>query len=239
MTLLALERVAKSYRRESRVALDGVSLAIDGGEMVVIWGERQSGRSTLLRIAAGVETPDRGVVRFQGRDLATRGAGGLGDGIGYCRPVFRRDWGPTVLDQLRTGQLGRRVPQPTALLNAWKALERVGAERCAELAASELKIEETVRVSIARALTANPRLIVIDEPVIGVDPVKRDEILELLRSLADEGITVLASTGDGTGMLGAHRVLALDKGKMYGEVAPELAPVTDLSELGRRRRARG
>lgn len=110
MTLLKLEYVGKRYKRGSRVALDDVSMDIDAGEMVVVWGERQSGRSTLLRIAAGIEAPDTGVVRFHGDDLAARGGKMLGNGIGYCRREFRRRWGPTVLDQLTTGQLGRRVP---------------------------------------------------------------------------------------------------------------------------------
>jgi ABC-type sugar transport system ATPase subunit len=236
MTLLELEHVGKRYNRGSRIALDDVSIEIHAGEMVVVWGERQSGRSTLLRIAAGIEVPDTGTVRFAGRPLTPRPGKLLGEGIGYCRREFRRNRGPTVLDQLITGQLGRRVPQAVALAHAWKALERVQARSCAELEAIVLKTDETVRVAIARALTCNPRLLVIDEPALGVDLLKRDEILKLLRSLADEGIAILSSTGEGTGFLGADRVLALDKGKLDGELATELAPVTDLS---RHRHARG
>lgn len=93
-----------------------------------------------------------------------------------------------------------------------------------------------MRVAIARALTCNPRLLVIDEPTLGVEPIKRDSILALLRSLANEGIAILSSTGEGTGFLGADRVLALDKGKLHGELTPDLAPVTDLM---RHRQARG
>ena len=236
MALLELEQVGKRYNRGSHVALDGVSMEIHAGEMVVVWGERQSGRSTLLRIAAGIEGPDTGMVRFAGRPLTPQAGKLLGDGIGYCRREFRRNRGPTVLDQLITGQLGRRVPQPVAVAHAWKALERVQARPCAGLEAIDLKTDETVRVSIARALTCNPRLLVIDEPTLGVELLKRDEILKLLRSLADEGLAILSSTGEGTGFLGADRVLALDKGKLDGELTPELAPVTDLD---RHRQARG
>jgi ABC-type multidrug transport system ATPase subunit len=236
MALLELERVGKRYKRGSRVALDDVSMEIHAGEMIVVWGERQSGRSTLLRIAAGIETPNIGTVRFEGRDLTARATKVLGDGIGYCRREFRRNRGPTVLDQLTGGQLGRRVSQPEALTNAWRALERVQANSCAELAATDLKTDETARVAIARALTCNPRLLVVDEPTIGVEPPQRDGILKLLRSLADDGIAILSSTGEGTGFLGADRVLALDKGKLHGDLTPDLAPVADLS---RHRQARG
>lgn len=236
MALLELERIGKSYKRGSRVALDDVSMEVHTNEMVVIWGERQSGRSTLLRVAAGIETPDTGMVRFEGGELTTRDQKKLGQGIGYCRREFRLRRGPTVLDQLIAGQLGRRVPQPAALTHAWRALERVQASFCAEFPATELKTDETVRVAIARALTCNPRLLVIDEPTLGVEPLDRDGILKLLRSLADDGMAILSSTGEGTGFLGADRVLALDKGRLDGNLTPALAPVMDLT---RHRQARG
>jgi ABC-type sugar transport system ATPase subunit len=228
MTLLELEHVAKGYGCGSRVALADVSLTIDAGEMIVVLGERQSGRSTLMRIAAGIEKPDAGVVRFEGCDLAERRGETLGSGISYCRRAFRLDWGRTVLDQLVASQLARRVSQSTAQSHAWKALEWVDAGWCATLIASELKVEETVRVAVARALTADPRLLVIDEPTIGVDSLRRDEILKLLRSLADEGIAILQSAGDGPGLLGADRVLSIRKGMLSGELTPDLAPVSDL-----------
>ncbi|HEV3071786.1 MAG TPA: ATP-binding cassette domain-containing protein [Solirubrobacteraceae bacterium] len=236
MTLLELEHVSKRYHGGVRVALDDVSLVIDAGEMVAIWGERQSGRSTLLRIAAGIERPDTGVVRFAGYDLAKRGGERLGHGISYCRRAFRPSGGPTVLDQLMTCQYARRVPPYTAIVRAWKALERVDVERCARLGVTELKTDEVVRVAVARALTSEPRLLVVDEPMIGVDLLERDGILTLLRSLADEGVAMLTSTGEGTGLLGADRVLSLGKGKLRGELTPDLAQVDDLS---RRRQARG
>jgi ABC-type sugar transport system ATPase subunit len=236
MTLLGLEHVGKRYKRGARVAIEDVSMEIHSGEMIVVWGERQSGRSTLLRIAAGIETPDTGVVRFEGGDLATRDRRKLGQGVSYCRREFRPPRGPTVLDQLIAGQLGRRVPQHVALTHAWRALERVEAGSCAELAATELNADETVRVAIARALTCNPRLLVVDEPTLGVEPLDRDGILRLLRSLANDGIAILSSTGEGTGFLGADRVLTLDKGKLEGELTPGLAPVTDISH---HRQARG
>ena len=66
-----------------------------------------------------------------------------------------------------------------------------------------------MRVAIARALTSEPRLLVIDEPTIGVDLLARDGVLRLLRSIVDGGIAVLTSTGEGTGFLGADRVLSL------------------------------
>jgi ABC-type multidrug transport system ATPase subunit len=236
MTLLELEHVSKRYRHGQRVALEDVSLVIEAGEMVTIWGERRSGRSTLLRIATGIETPDSGVVRFAGRDLGARGSSMLGGGISYCRTAFRHSGGQNIADLLAAGQLARGVPRATARSRVWNALERVGAQQCARRGPEELNGEETVRVAIGRALASQPRLLAIDEPTIGVALLARDGILHLLRSLADDGISVLTSTGEGPGLLGADRVLSLGKGKLRGETIPELAPVTDISH---RRQAAG
>jgi ABC-type sugar transport system ATPase subunit len=230
MSLLELEHISKRYRHGSHVALDDISLVVEPGELVVIWGERRSGRSTLLRMAAGIEAPDAGVVRLAGIDLAEQHGAVLGSQIGYCRKVFRTLAGQTVLDHLIAAQFARRVPLSSAVPSAWKALRRVEVEHSARMRASELSADELVRVAIARALTANPRLLIVDEPTIGVELRERDRILALLRALADDGIAILASAGEGTGVLGADRVLALGKGKLRGALEPELAPVTDLAQ---------
>ena len=87
--LLELEEVSKRYGRGlGAIVLRDVSLALEPGELVAIWGRRRSGRSTLLRIAAGIERPDAGVVRFQGSDLAGPRGDVLGGGIGYCQGSF-------------------------------------------------------------------------------------------------------------------------------------------------------
>jgi len=99
----------------------------------------------------------------------------------------------------------------------------------------ELSSAEAVRVAIARTLILNPRLIVIDEPVKGVDLADRDGILALLRRLADEGIAVLASTGDSTGLSEADHGLVLGGGGLRGAPAPELAPILPLRRAGAHR----
>lgn len=230
MALLALEHVERSYRQggHERVVLRDVSLEIDGGELVAVWGMRRSGRSTLLRLAAGIEPPDAGVVRFEGRDLAGGGGWALGGGIGYCRRALGDAEARSVLDELMLAQLARGIPQRSAHLRAFGALERVGGERCAGEALRALHSAETVRVMLARALVLGPSLLVLDEPTTGVDLLERDGILSLLRSLADDGIAVLVSTGEATELSGADRALSLADCALRGCLAPELAPVLPL-----------
>jgi ABC-type sugar transport system ATPase subunit len=230
MTLLELDRVTRHARQgtRERVVLREVSLRLERGELLAIWGARRSGRSTLLRVAAGVDPPDKGVVRFAGRPLHAPGSDVLGSGIGYCQRTLRGSEAREVLDELMLAQLARGVPRSGAREKARAALERTGAERCAAHSVSELDSAETVRVAIARALTLSPSLLVIDEPTKGVDLLERDSILALLRSLANEGIAVLMSAGEATALSGADRALSLADGELRGSVAPELAEVVPL-----------
>lgn len=230
MSLLELERVSK--RRESgaagRVALREVCLELEPGELVVVWGRRRSGRSTLLRVAAGLEAPDTGVVRFTGHDLAGRAGQALRGGIGHCSTVFRPDDGRCVVDQVMLGLIARGLSPSAGMEGALGALERAGVAECAQLRPGELDGGEAARVAIARSLALRPSLLVIDEPTLGVDLLARDGILLLLRSIADEGMAVLASTGETTGLAGADRALSLGDGQLRGTLSPRLAPVVPL-----------
>lgn len=226
MSLLELDSVRKSH--EERLVLRDVSLAIEPGELVVVWGMRRSGRSTLLRVAAGIEAPETGVVRFDGRDLSAHGERLLGDGIGYCRKTLRFTDGETALDHTMVGLLSRWVSTGRARARAREALKRVGMEHCAGMTQRELSSAEAIRVALARTLVLEPRLVVIDEPVKGVELIDRDPILALLRSLTDEGIAVLASTGESTGLSEADRPFVLGDGELRGAPPPALAPVLPL-----------
>lgn len=236
MSVLELAGVTKAYGRGSsrRVVLENVSLRVGAGELVAIWGLRRSGRSTLLRIAAGLERPDAGTVRFEGRELHGRDSDEVRRHIGYCRRSFGPSDGRAVLDQLMLSQLARGVNPAHAIVRVRSALSRVHASRCAELRPSELAGDEAVRVMIARALAAQPHVLVVDEPTLGVDPLERDQVLALLRSLADDGVAVLTSTDKTVGLAGADRALALSEGELRGSGEPELAAVVPLRRAGGR-----
>jgi ABC-type taurine transport system ATPase subunit len=227
MSLLALEHIGRRHRHSAheRTILRDVTLELDSGELVAVWGLRRCGRSTLLRVAAGIEPADSGHVRFAGRPLAGGGIA-LGGGIGYCARASLD--APSVLDELLLGQLGRGVRRALARARAYTALARVGAADCAPRALHELDGAEELRVALARALALEPSLLVIDDPVRGVDLLQRDSILSLLRSLADEGLAVLISTDEATALAGADRALSLSDGVLRGSRAPELAEVLPL-----------
>jgi energy-coupling factor transporter ATP-binding protein EcfA2 len=234
MTLLELERVSRRYDRGARqdVVLRDVSLKLDAAELVAVWGRRRSGRSTLLRVASGIEPPDSGVVRFDGHELTGQSGEFLGSGIGYCRRALRPAT-ECVLDRVMAGLLGQGVTPSAARSRAREALERAGVGQCAAMRPSELDAGEIVRVSIARVVARRPKLLVVDEPTLGVELVVRDEILLLLRSLADSGIAILMSASETTDLSVADRGLSLDVGELHGTLAPKLAPRDELAERRR------
>jgi len=230
MSLLTMEHVTRRFQRGSRelVALDDVSLQIEPGELVAVWGLRRSGRTTLLRVAAGLERPEDGVVRFEGRDLATFRDRVLGAGIGYCQMCFSSAEGGAVLDHVAAGPLAQGLSLRLARRRAGEPLERVGARVCADCVPHELSAAETVRVAIARVLVLAPRLVTIDDPTNGVDPLERDPLLGLLRSVSNDGAAVLMTTGDTTAVSAVDRALSIDEGRLRGDLAPTNASVIPL-----------
>jgi ABC-type lipoprotein export system ATPase subunit len=237
MSLLALSAVSKRSREGQleRVVLRDLSLSLDAGELTVVWGMRGSGRSTLLRIAAGIEAPDAGIVRFEGRDLQDHGEEALGAGIGYCQKTLTPGGSQSVLDLVMLSLLARGVSAQQARSRARQALERTGVAAAATAAVSALDTAETVRVALARVLALSPRVLVIDDPIGGVDLLQRDGILALLRRIADDGAAVLASTGESSGLSGADRTLTLSEGQLRGPAPAELADVLPLRRTSVRR----
>jgi ABC-type lipoprotein export system ATPase subunit len=234
VSLLALEHVDKRYRsgQRERVALADVSLELQPGELVVALGPRRSGRTTLLRVAAGIELPDDGTVSFRGRELATYADGALGNGIGYVQKAVRAGEEQGVLEQVAAPLLARGLTVGAAHSRGRAAPARSAAGHCAAARIAELSTGETIRVAIARTLALSPELLVIDEPAAGVELSARDEILALLRTLAGDGLAVLASTGEPTELAGAHRALTLSDGELRGPSVPQLASVVALRRPG-------
>ena len=240
MSLLSVEHVTKRYRRGrlERIAVRDVSLDIESGELVAVWGARRSGRSTLLRIAAGIEPPEDGRVVFEGRDLARSRNGVLGRRLGYCQTSFSAAGHGLVVEHVAAGLLAQRASPKDARRRGQELLFRVGADHCSGLECHELDGAELVRVAIATALITSPTLLVIDEPGSGVELLERDPLLALLRSITNEGTAVLMSTGDAQGLSGVDRALSIDNGELRGELAPMQAHVVPLrrAESGAHRR---
>lgn len=235
MALLALERVTKRFPlvgRGAAIGLTKVSLEIEPGELVAVLGPRASGRTTLLRLAGGLELPDEGRVRFDGRDLARERNALLGREIGFAQARFNIARGERVVEHVALAGHMQGDPLTMARQRAWSSLKRVGAFHCAEYQPYQLDHAETTRVLLARTLMSGPRLVLLDEPTKGVDLLERDGILTLLRSLANDGIAILMTVGESTEFAGATRALTLSDGELRGALAPSQADVLPLRAHG-------
>jgi energy-coupling factor transporter ATP-binding protein EcfA2 len=133
-----------------------------------------------------------------------------------------------VLDEIVLGPRARGASHSAAKARAEAVLERVGASDCARHAMSELDGAEAVRVSLARALVLEPSLLLVDQPLTGVDLLQRDTLLMLLRSLADGPVGVLITVAETTELAGADRALSISRGELIGNIDPELAPVVPI-----------
>ncbi|HXP28457.1 MAG TPA: ATP-binding cassette domain-containing protein [Solirubrobacteraceae bacterium] len=227
--MLELENISKRYRESGRehVVLRDVTLELRADELVAIWGSRRSGRTTLLRIAAGIETSDGGEVRFRGQRVGGRG-GALGQGIGYVQKTLRGSEEQAVIEQVAAVALARGAGFAQAREQARDALRRVEAEHCSAMRISELTGGESLRVALARALCPRPSLLVVDEPTATARLGERDEILALLGRLATDGVAILASVSEPDELASAHRALTLSDGELRGRSSPALAPVVAL-----------
>lgn len=234
MTTLVLHGVAKRFRHggAERIALDGVSLEIDAGEVVGVWGRRRSGRTSLLRAAAGMEEPDAGSVRIDGVDLwRVRGAQRreILQHVAVWYPLFLRDHGRRVHRQVAIPSRRGRRSTRRAWADAHQALERVGLADCARAPISELDHRETARAALARALVMRPNVLVLDEPMTGLDALEGERLLELVIEIAREDrIAVLVSAAEAGQLGGVDRHLSISGGVVRGATTPTPADVIEL-----------
>jgi ABC-type methionine transport system ATPase subunit len=232
MPVLALDRVTRHVRvgRERIAVLDAVSFEVWPGEIVAILGQRRVGKTTLLRVVAGIELPDEGDVRLDGESLGELSASARTRrlrSIGFAPKAWRVARGKPVLDHVALPLLAEGRPLVTAHAKAHEALERVGAPHCAGAIAEELAPGDETRVALAQALVCEPRLLLVDEPGVLAAPDEREELLRLLRGLADEDprLALVTTSRDVAGVAGARRVLTLDDGVLRGAGEPPSADV--------------
>lgn len=233
MSLLRFHNVSKRYPDGSRevVVMDSVSFEIEMGDFVGLLGARRSGKSTLLRIAAGIERPDAGVVEFDGADIGRMSEGGRAQllrrrGIALANGNWRSTGNRPVFEHVGVGLLSDGVTRNEAWVLAREALRRVGAGSRADVTTDRLSLGERIRVELARALVGEPRLLLIDEPAMLSSPSESRDLYALLRSLGQApGLTVLVASEDVTAIRDARWMMSLDNGKLRapssdGEVVP-------------------
>jgi cell division transport system ATP-binding protein len=224
MSVLRFDNVTKQYPG-GHVALADVSFEVQPGEMLFVTGHSGAGKSTLLRLIHLAERPSRGAVLFDERNLHKV--------RGRRVPLHRREVGvvfqdhrllhdrtvyenialPLILRGLRRGEIGKRVRS---------VLERLGLAARERALPAQLSAGEQQRVGIARAIVAEPALLLADEPTGNLDPTLSAEIMALFAALPERGTSVLVASHDlNLVKRMKKRVLVLDHGQLADDISPE------------------
>jgi polar amino acid transport system ATP-binding protein len=228
--LLEAQAVCKSYGQ--RQVLHGASLAVGQGETVVIIGPSGSGKTTLLRCLNWLETPDTGSIRLRGETIGRDPRGKARpeaelsrqrSRIGFVFQRFNLFAHLSALDNVAMGPrrvLGLSTAQ--ARERARTELARVHLESHVDKRPSQLSGGQQQRVAIARALAMQPELILFDEPTSALDPELVSEVVDVMRELAEGGMTMVAVTHEMRfARSTADRVVFMDEGAVVEQGTPE------------------
>jgi putative ABC transport system ATP-binding protein len=226
--MIAAEGLTKTYRLGAAEvhALRGVDLAVQPGEFVALMGPSGCGKTTLLQLLGCLDAPTSGRYRLEGRDVSRLSKADRArlrnTRLGFVFQNFFLLPNQTSLENVALPLLYQRSPQPVAQ-RAAAALEQVGLADRAGHRPMELSGGECQRVAIARALVNQPALLLADEPTGNLDSTTGDEIMALLLSLWQAGLTILLVTHDAQIAGRAQRILHMKDGQILREEANHVA----------------
>ena len=217
MSAVEFEAVSKNFDR--RPVVKEVSVQIEAGERVVLFGPSGCGKTTILRLLAGLAVPDQGCIRINGLVVAANGRN--------LQEPEDRDLGMvfqdlalwphlSVWDNLAFGLNARRIPKDERKKRIQKLLSDIGLECRSQAKPNQLSGGEQQRVALARALVLEPTLLLMDEPLSGLDDARREELVEKLLHLNSQlGFTLLYVTHsrEEANLIGS-RTVYMDEGRI-------------------------
>ena len=198
MALLEIKNLTKSF--DQNEVLKGIDLKVNTGDVVSILGPSGSGKTTLLRCINFLEKPDGGKLTFEDKEMelshiSKEEISAIRKKTGFVFQSYNLFANKNVLENVTLGLTSaRHIPQKDADKRAIEVLRKVGMDGFKEYYPSQLSGGQQQRVAIARALATNPRIIYFDEPTSALDPELTSEVLEVMRELAKEGMTMIVVT---------------------------------------------
>ncbi len=223
--LIHVKGLKKYYNGGAVKALDGIDCEIHKGEVVVIIGPSGSGKSTFLRSLNLLENPTEGQIFLDGKDINDKKANVNihRQKMGMVFQHFNLFPHMNILRNMTIAPMKlKKISKEEATRQAMELLRRVGLEDRAGAYPSQLSGGQKQRIAIVRALCMNPEVMLFDEPTSALDPEMVGEVLEVMRSLAAEGMTMAVVTHEmGFAKEVATKVLFMDEGKIIEEGTPE------------------
>lgn len=222
-TTVMFEDVEKSYG--DNPVLKGITAFVPQGKTVVLCGSSGSGKSTLIRLVNRLETLDRGRIYFQGLEIhdALININRLREKIGFVPQSFNLFNHLSAVDNVAVAlRRVRGLPKKEAHERAMVQLTRLGLATLRDRYPSQLSGGQQQRIAIARALAMEPALILFDEPTSALDPEMVGEVLNTMRSLAEEGLTMMCVTHEMRfARQAADRMWFLEQGKLLQDLPTE------------------
>ena len=229
MALVEVSQVTKEYRKgdQTITPLRGIDLAVERGDFVSLMGSSGSGKSTLLNLIAGIDRPTAGRIVVNGTDITqlsrTRLAHWRAGHIGYIFQLYNLIPVLTAYENVELPLLLLPLSRAERSKRVSIALEAVGLTDRADHYPRQLSGGQEQRVGIARAIVADPLVVVADEPTGDLDAETSDQVLHLLKRLnAELGTTFLMVTHDPNAAAVARRRLRLDKGELLEPEPPQV-----------------
>jgi putative ABC transport system ATP-binding protein len=221
--MLHMRALSRVYRTDTveTTALDGIDLDIHDGEFVAIMGPSGCGKSTLLNLVGMLDSPSSGSYVFNGQEVAGLSETKLAEvrkaNIGFIFQSFNLVDELTVRENVELALLYHDVPAAERRRRADEVMDRVGVAHRARHRPSQLSGGQQQRVAVARALVAQPKLILADEPTGNLDTNHGEEVMKMLQSLNAAGSTIVMVTHSPTHADYAGRVVSMLDGRILQE----------------------
>jgi ABC-type branched-subunit amino acid transport system ATPase component len=220
MSLLQVQGLTKRFR--GVVAIDDVSFAVHAGTVTSVIGPNGAGKSTLFNLITGYLEPSAGKVAYRGETITGIGTHRIAErGIARAFQIARPFRGLSVADNVRVGALFGRRGTRDVTATTDRALQLAGLAELADQPASSLTVGQLRHLEVARAIATRAELLLADEPCAGLNPTETAAMIDLLRQIRDQGVTVLLVEHDMPSVMEvSDRIVVLDAGRRIAEGAP-------------------
>jgi ABC-type branched-subunit amino acid transport system ATPase component len=220
VSILSIERLSKNFRGLAAIA--DVSFAIEAGSITSIIGPNGAGKSTLFNLVTGYLEPSAGEIAFQGKRITGMATNRIAElGVARAFQIARPFRELSVVENVRIGALFGKAGPRDVIATTQRGMELAAIAHLAEQPASSLTVGQLRHLEVARAIATRADLLLADEPCAGLNPTETAAMIEVLRKIRTNGVTVVLVEHDMPSVMEvSDRILVLDAGRLIADGAP-------------------